>query len=251
MGRQSRFSYLLALLLLISGCSVQEPRMDEDISQAVIAEPEKEEPLSETVSEPDSTIPSVVDEVVDAQETPIDVAPATEPEPVEEVAEVLDEPAIADVAAVSDTNETEPAAPEIKAEEKTAEPLPQEVNATKAEPVQVPKPPKEERIDLGAFKPFTQQIGVLKIEIAALSMSIKINDPIIKYFSLAAPDRIVIDFKDIRYLEPKTVDLVSPYVQKIATAAHDNYNRVVIYLNEAVDYTISKESGGWLITFKK
>lgn len=225
---------IIVFIALFSACA-PEPDTDEVVREEPVNEVETEvkameEPLS---------IPSVVDEVVDANEAPMDMSEPepqpdipepeiiedVEPEPVAENNETAPEPPQEAVAA--DTNTTEEATAEAE-----------DMNAT--EPV----------VEVPPFKPYVEQIGVLKIGIEEKAVRLKMKDPIIKYFSLTSPDRIVIDFKDVRYLEPQKKNIESPIVSEIATATHDNYNRVVIYLHEAREFTISKNRGDWLIDFK-
>jgi hypothetical protein len=103
---------------------------------------------------------------------------------------------------------------------------------------------------VAVFESYTEQIGVLRIGIEADAVRLMMKDPIIKYFTLQNPDRLVIDFKIIRYFEPEEKAVVSPRISRIATATHDAFNRLVLYLNEPGEYTINKDHGDWLIRFK-
>jgi hypothetical protein len=235
------------LLALFTACG-PEPVTEEIVQDEPVNEVEAE---VKAMEEAPLNIPSVEDEVVEEKAAPIEVAePEPEPEPLipepEIIEDVESETVVETVEA--NTTEPEPASPvELLSEDtNTTEPEPETV----VEDANVSVPEEEPVVQVPPFKPYTEQIGVLKIGIEAHAIRLMMKDPIIKYFSLTSPDRIVIDFKDIRYLEPMMKEINSPLVTHIATATHDNYNRVVIYLKEAKAFTISKNRGDWLIDLK-
>lgn len=253
MVRVYKLLFFSFLVTLFTACG-PEPAAEEMVQDEPVNEVEAE---VKAMEEAPLNIPSVEDEVVEQKEEPIDVV-EPEPEPLSPEPEIIEdvetEAVVENIEA--DTSEPEPVAalpedanvtePEgIAAEESNAtEPDIAEVedaNATDVEEAVVQTPP---------FEPYIEQIGVLKIGIEEHAIRLKMKDPIIKYFALSSPDRIVIDFKDIRYLEPVMKEINAPFVSNIATATHDNYNRVVIYLKEPKKFTISKNRGDWLIDLK-
>jgi hypothetical protein len=241
--RLYKLFFFTLLIALFAACG------PEPITQDMVVE----EPVKETVPEEQATeeaplnIPSVVDEVVDAKEEPIEMA-EPEPEPVIAEPEIIED---VETEAVVENNASEPETPEVAtADANTTAPVEEELSV--AEDANTSLPPEEEPAVAEAppFEPYIEQIGVLKIGIEEHAVRLKMKDPIIKYFALTSPDRIVIDFKDIRYLEPVVKDVNAPFVIQIATATHDDYNRVVIYLKEAKTFTISKNRGDWLVDLK-
>lgn len=231
---------IIVFIALFSACS-PEPVTDEVVQEEPVNEVEAE---VKAMEEP-LNIPSVVDEVVDANEAPMDMSePEPEPQPAIPEPEIIEdvEPEL-----IAENNETapEPLEEVVVADTNTSD----EVTA-EAEDMNATEPPEEVVVEAPPFKAYVEQIGVLKIGIEESAVRLMMKDPIIKYFPLTSPDRIVIDFKDVRYLEPQEKTIESPIVSKIATASHDNYNRVVIYLKETREFTISKNRGDWLIDFK-
>lgn len=235
------------VVTLFTACG-PEPITEEMVEEEPVKEVETE---VKTMQEAPLNIPSVAEEVVEEKDTPIDVAqPEPEPEPLiaePEIVEDLQTEAVVE----NNTTEPEPAA--------AIEVIPEDANTTADETIVVEdanateeeaEAEEEPVASAPPFEPYVEQIGVLKIGIESHAVRLMMKDPIIKYFSLTSPDRIVIDFKDIRYLEPMMREINAPLVSHIATATHDDYNRVVIYLKEAKAFTISKSRGDWLIDLK-
>ncbi len=218
-----------ALVWSISGCSGPElpsPETGMVQSEAVIPADEPQ-PIDEGSV---FNIPQVEAEVVDAQE-PMTIATAdTAQAEMDTVAAVTPEPA---PEVVEDINET-------VADDTNATQVVEETNATQAEVLEPIK----------AFEPYVTELGVLKVEVGVDTLRFMIKDPIVKYFAMENPERIVLDFKDLRYFEPMQKPIESPAFSSIATASHDHYNRVVIRLHAKRDFTIVKSRGDWLLSLK-
>ncbi len=237
--------FFTLLITLFTACG-PEPIADDMVQEEPVNEVEAE---VKAMEEAPLNIPSVVDEVVDAKEEPIEMAePEPEPEPVAAEPEIIED-VETEMTAENNATEPEAAEPEIVPEDANIT-APAEEELAVTEDVNATEPQEEPVVEAAPFEPYEEQIGVLRIGIEEHAIRLKMKDPIIKYFSLASPDRIVIDFKDIRYLEPMMKEINAPSVSHIATATHDNYNRVVIYLKEKREFTISKSRGDWLIDLK-
>jgi len=131
-----------------------------------------------------------------------------------------------------DTNATEPQIPQMQT--KKAE--------IKVQEVEIPKIIKK-------FKPLKKRLGVLRVTINKESLDIFIKDAIIRKDYLKNPNRIVIDFKPLRYFKTKSITINSPLISKINTASHEKFNRVVIYTKKDIKFDIKKEKKGWKINF--
>ena len=242
MSRVYKLLVFTFFLSFFTACG-PEPITEDIVNDAPVNEVEAE---VKAMEEAPLNIPSVSEEVVDEKESPIEVTePEPEPEAVSTEPEIIEDIATETVAE-NNVTEPEPAPVEV---------VPEDVNTTADETVELEDanataPEEESVVETPPFEPYVEQIGVLKIGIEESAIRLMMKDPIIKYFALTGPDRIVIDFKDIRYLEPMTKEITAPWVSKIATATHDDYNRVVIYLKEPKQFTISKNRGDWLIDLK-
>ena len=231
--------FLITFFLSFFAACGPEPMTEDMVNDEPANEVEAE---VKAMEEAPLNIPSVSEEVVDENESPIEVA---EPEPATTEPEIIED---VETEAAAENNVTEPDAAPVEV-------LPEDTNTTadgtiELEDANATAEEAEPVVETPPFEPYVEQIGVLKIGIEASAVRLMMKDPIIKYFALTQPDRIVIDFKDIRYLEPMVKAVEAPLVSQIATATHDNYNRVVIYLKEAKQFTISKNRGDWLIDLK-
>ena len=234
--------FLTFLLTIFTACG-PEPITEDMVHDEPANEVEAE---VKAMEEAPLNIPSVSEEVVDEKESPIEMAePEPEPEPLVSEPEIIED---VETETTAENNATQP-------EPSPVEVVPEDANTTADETIVTEEanatmPEKEPVVETPPFEPYVEQIGVLKIRIEENAIRLMMKDPIIKYFALTAPDRIVIDFKDVRYLEPMIKEIDAPLISQIATATHDDYNRVVIYLKVPKQFTISKNRGDWLIDLK-
>lgn len=224
-----------AFMMVVGGCSVKELPPEEGMVQS---EPLAEgmEKTEEEAPEPMFNIPQVEAEVVDSHE-PMQIASAE--------AEVLD---TASGISMEETNTTEAEAvaePAAESEEtNTTEAVAEDDNVTENLQADTAAVEPLEKV----FEPYEEDFGAFKVKIENASLRFAIKDPIKHHFALENPDRIVLDFKPLSYLEPMQKAIESPAFVSISTASHDQFNRIVIYLREKQGYSINKIEGDWLLT---
>ncbi|GHV59718.1 hypothetical protein FACS1894103_3680 [Campylobacterota bacterium] len=91
----------------------------------------------------------------------------------------------------------------------------------------------------------------ITLEYSGQSVAVKTKDPLIKDFLLDTPDRLVLDFSRNTSVANVSLPLEANGVfQKVSIGRHAGSYRVVILLNKAYKYTLTKTADGYLVTLR-
>ena len=228
--------FIIGLIVIFTSCAKKEPDVVFDTAkdQKVV----EVEPLRNKIIQEDES--QTQKENTNSEQEEQDV------EPVEDkILPIEDDSNQTTKNTVVETNTTTPKKPqiqEIKTQKQEIKVPTKEDTKIQVQEIEIPKIIKE-------FKPIKKRIGVLRVTIGKKSIDIFIKDAIIRKNYLTNPNRIVIDFKPLRYFKAKSISIDSPLVSKLNTASHEKFNRVVIYVKKDVNFDIKREKKGWRVNF--
>ncbi len=91
----------------------------------------------------------------------------------------------------------------------------------------------------------------ISLSVAKEHIFLKTKDGLIKNFTIENPKKIVLDFKSNRSFKTKRAKLKNNQcIDEIALGAHKGYYRIALTFKKECDYKLSKEKGGYKLTFK-
>jgi len=102
-------------------------------------------------------------------------------------------------------------------------------------------------------KKFPEKIinfSVCKIYIKNKKIFIETKNKLLRYFFLAKPFRIVLDFKKSVDFSTIKKNLQNSFIKKIVIGAHSKFYRIVIYFDAKYAYKIKKDINGVLIELR-
>lgn len=82
------------------------------------------------------------------------------------------------------------------------------------------------------------------------SMQIETKDTLIKHFSLAKPQKIVMDFQGYADFATKRLATQNPDFTGLTIGVHDGYYRVVVTVPQMKSYHITQERFGYRLTLE-
>jgi len=91
----------------------------------------------------------------------------------------------------------------------------------------------------------TADFGFIRFQTKGKHLSINSNDPMVRYFTLTEPNRIVIDFKRQEVFTAKEKVLNAPPYVSVGVANHGKFIRTTITLDGSYDYVL-KNAGGFI-----
>ena len=92
----------------------------------------------------------------------------------------------------------------------------------------------------------------LNLSVAKEYIFLKTKDGLIRNFTIENPKKVVLDFKSNRSFKTKRAKIKNNQcIDEIALGAHKGYYRIALTFKKDCSYKLSKEKGGYKLTFKR